>query len=255
MNQWNKMSVAQIKETLAGLEEAQQSEVCDILLQDERKGVIALTNKMLRQIEKNAAEKQRLVELWNYEKEAIRKGYTCIIGTDEVGRGPLAGPVVAAAVVLPENCMLAGINDSKKLSEKKREALAEEIKNNAIAYAIKEVSPEDIDRLNILRAAEKAMEMAVKALNIGDYVLIDGDNRPRFEQPSQNIIKGDAKSISIASASIIAKVYRDNLMVDYDEIYPEYGFGKHKGYGTAEHYNALKQYGPSPIHRRSFRLE
>lgn len=255
MNNWQTMNISKIKKSLEEMSETEQKNVCASLLEDSRKGVQNLAKKTLRQIKKAAMERARLEGLWQYEKKIMAQGYTHIIGTDEVGRGPLAGPVVAAAVVLPDNIELVGINDSKKLSEKKREELADRIKECALAYSIQEVSAEDIDRLNILHAAEYAMSKAVAALEMGDYVLIDGDNHPRFNQPSLNIIKGDSKSISIAAASIIAKVYRDHLMEQYEEVYPGYGFAKHKGYGTAEHYEALRKYGPTPIHRRSFRLK
>lgn len=148
-----------------------------------------------------------------------------------------------------------GINDSKKLSEKKREELAVEIRSKAIAYQIAEVSAAEIDRLNILHAAELAMKKAIEALAIGDFLLIDGQNRLDVNMPSQNLIGGDGLSISIAAASIIAKVHRDHLMVQLDELYPQYHFAQNKGYGTSEHYQAIREYGPSPIHRQSFRLK
>lgn len=254
MEQWNDYSLNKIKELVSALPEEEQLVVCESLLLDSRKGVVAFANKILKNYDKMRAERARLEEMWRYEDEAVAKGYQYVVGTDEVGRGPLAGPVVAAAVVLPRDFLAIGINDSKKLSEKKRNELDALIKREALAYSIQEVSVEDIDRLNILHAAELAMKQAVEALPFGDLVFIDGDNQPALHIPTKNIIKGDSRSISIAAASIIAKVYRDHLMVEYDAIYPEYGFAKHKGYGTAEHYEALHNYGPSPIHRRSFRL-
>lgn len=254
MQEWKDMAISRIKEIVLEMSEEAKIEACGELLSDSRKGVVSFADKTLKQIEKNAIERARLQEMWRYEDEACAQGYKYIVGTDEVGRGPLAGPVVAAAVILPRDFEAVGINDSKKLSEKKRLELAALIKRDALAYSIQEVSVEDIDRLNILHAAELAMKQAVESLPFGDICFIDGENQPNLHIRTKNIIKGDSKSISIAAASIIAKVYRDQLMIDYDKIYPEYGFSKHKGYGTAEHYEALHQYGPSPIHRRSFRL-
>lgn len=254
MEQWNEMTLNHIKSIVLDMSEKSRVEACNELLLDSRKGVVAFAVKTLKQIEKMNHERARLQEMWLYENEATACGYQYIVGTDEVGRGPLAGPVVAAAVILPPDFEAFGINDSKKLSENKRNELDSYIKYKALAYSIQEVSVEDIDRLNILHAAELAMKQAVQALPFGDICFIDGENQLNLHIPTKNIIKGDSRSVSIAAASIIAKVYRDQLMVDYEKLYPEYGFAKHKGYGTAEHYEALHQYGPSPIHRRSFRL-
>lgn len=254
MENWNELALNRIKDIVSKMPEEKRIEICKALVEDSRKGVVAFARKTLKDIEKMQLEKIRLQEMWKFEDEASAQGYQYIVGTDEVGRGPLAGPVVAAAVILPRDFEAIGINDSKKLSEKKRNELDVLIKKHALAYSIQEVSVEDIDRLNILHAAEFAMKQAVEALPYGDICFIDGDNEPVLQIPTQNIIKGDNHSISIAAASIIAKVYRDQLMVEYDIKYPEYGFAKHKGYGTAEHYDALHRYGPSPIHRRSFRL-
>lgn len=254
MESWNDLALTRIKSLVSAMPEEERIEACNELLADSRKGVVAFANKTLKQIDKMMHERIRLQEMWQYEDDATAHGYQYIVGTDEVGRGPLAGPVVAAAVVLPRDFEAIGINDSKKLSEKKRNELDALIKREALAYAIQEVSVEDIDRLNILHAAELAMKQAVEALPIGDICFVDGENQPQLHLPIKNIIKGDSRSVSIAAASIIAKVYRDQLMVDFDKMYPEYGFAKHKGYGTAEHYEALHQYGPTPIHRRSFRL-
>lgn len=254
MKNWNEYSLKQIQVLFDAFSPDEQLNACKQLMSDSRKSVVTFANKKLRQIEKLHNERKRLQKMWQFENEAYANGVHYIVGTDEVGRGPLAGPVVAAAVVLPQNFEAIGINDSKKLSEKKRIELDSLIKKEALAYSIKEVSVEDIDRLNILHAAELAMKQAVEALPFGDIVFIDGENRPDLHIPTRNIIKGDSNSISIAAASIIAKVYRDNLMIEYDKIYPDYGFAKHKGYGTAEHYDALHRFGPTPIHRRSFRL-
>lgn len=188
-----------------------------------------------------------------YEKEAIAKGYKAVCGVDEAGRGPLAGPVCAAAVILPENTVIEGVNDSKKLSEKKREALFDVIKEQALSYSIAFASVEEIEEVNILNATMLAMKRAVEGLDIkADYAMIDGNRLPDLSIDSEFIVKGDAKSMSIACASILAKVSRDRLLYKYAEEYPEYLFDKHKGYGTKAHVEAIKKYGPCPYHRLSF---
>ncbi|MCQ2514490.1 MAG: ribonuclease HII [Ruminococcus sp.] len=188
-----------------------------------------------------------------YEKSAIEKGYKSICGVDEAGRGPLAGPVCAAAVILPYDTIIEGVNDSKKLSEKKREALFDVITAKAVAYSIAFATVEEIEEYNILNATMLAMKRAVEGLEVkADYAMIDGNRLPQLDIPSEYIIKGDAKSMSIASASILAKVTRDRLLYKYAEEYPEYMFDKHKGYGTKAHIEALKKYGPTPFHRKSF---
>ena len=255
MENWQEKSFKQIQSEIEQFSEEEQRDICSILREDSRKTIHAFALRRLKSLDKLSIERQRLDKMWRYEREALTYGYNHVVGTDEVGRGPLAGPVVAAAVVLPRDFEAFGINDSKKLSEKKREELSAYIKEHALAYSIQEVSAEEIDKLNILHAAELAMQKAVDVLPIGDVVFIDGTNRPMVHIPYKNIIKGDSASISIAAASIIAKVYRDHLMIQFDSIYPEYGFAQHKGYGTKEHYDALHKYGPSPIHRRSFRLD
>lgn len=189
----------------------------------------------------------------SYEKEALSKGYKSICGVDEAGRGPLAGPVCAAAVILPENTIIEGVNDSKKLSEKKREALFDVIKEQALSYSIAFASVEEIEEINILNATMLAMKRAVEGLDVkADYAMIDGNRLPDLSIDSEFIIKGDAKSMSIACASILAKVSRDRLLYKYAEEYPEYLFDKHKGYGTKAHVEAIKKYGPCPYHRLSF---
>lgn len=198
-------------------------------------------------------EAQRIEELKQYEYRAYQQGYQYIAGVDEVGRGPLAGPVAAAAVILPRDFYLAGVNDSKLLSEKKRQSLVGHIKNQALAWSVAVLSPEYIDRENILNATREAMRMAIAALRPApDYLLIDAVRISDIKTTQLPIIKGDALSISIACASIIAKVERDEMMKNYDMIYPNYGFARHKGYATKEHRLALQQYGPCPIHRKSF---
>ncbi len=191
---------------------------------------------------------------FDLENEAKSNGYTFVCGVDEAGRGPLAGPVCAAAVILDENCQIEGINDSKKLSEKKREALFEVITEKAIAYGIAFSSVEEIEEYNILNATYLAMNRAIESLSVkADFALIDGNRVPKeIKIDCQTVVKGDAKSSSIAAASILAKVTRDRLLLEYDQKYPQYGFAKHKGYGTAEHMAAIREHGISEVHRPSF---
>lgn len=190
---------------------------------------------------------------YEYEEKHYAEGFTAICGCDEAGRGPLCGPVVAAAVILPCDLEIEGLNDSKKLSEKKREALFEIIKEKAIAYAIAEASPAEIDEINILNASMLAMRRAVEALSVkADFALIDGNCSRGFDIPTETVVKGDAKSYSIAAASILAKVTRDRGCVELDKMYPEYGIAKHKGYPTRDHMDAVRKYGPAPIYRMSF---
>lgn len=190
---------------------------------------------------------------FEYEEKYYAEGFTAICGCDEAGRGPLCGPVVAAAVILPRGLEIEGLNDSKKLSEKKREALFEVIKEKAIAYAIAEASPAEIDEINILNASMLAMRRAVEALSVkADFALIDGNCSRGFEIPTETVVKGDAKSYSIAAASILAKVTRDRGCAELDKAYPEYGIAKHKGYPTKDHMDAVRKYGPAPIYRKTF---
>ena len=190
---------------------------------------------------------------YSFEHEAYLKGYTAVCGIDEAGRGPLAGPVYAAAVWLPEGLVIDGINDSKKLSEKKREALFDVIKENAVAYGIGFADEKEIDEINILQATYLAMRRAYDNMQKAcDYVLIDGNRMPPMPVPGETIVKGDANSPSIAAASILAKVSRDRVMLEYAKQYPGYHFEKHKGYGTKLHYELIAQYGIQPFYRRSF---
>lgn len=188
-----------------------------------------------------------------YEKAAREEGFQAVCGVDEAGRGPLAGPVFAAAVILPENCAIEGINDSKKLTPKKREKLFDEICSNAVSYGIGFATEGEIDSINILQATFLAMKRAVDAMTIKpDLALVDGNRMPDLGVETRTIIKGDALCASIAAASILAKVSRDRLLCQIDEIYPEYGFAQHKGYGTAYHLEMLKKCGPCPVHRKTF---
>ena len=208
-------------------------------------------DKQKKQKEKLEAEIARLKIMQEFEEKY--KAFTYIAGVDEVGRGPLAGPVVASCVILDRNIQILYINDSKKLSEKKRESLYDEICEKSVAYGIGIVSPGRIDEINILNATYEAMKAAISSLDIKpDILLNDAVHIPDLDIKQVSIIKGDAKSISIAAASIVAKVSRDRLMVEYDTIYPQYKFAKNKGYGTKEHISAIKEHGLCPIHRRSF---
>ncbi len=204
-----------------------------------------------RKLEKLQKERERLEAMRSFEHRY--EGYGAVCGIDEVGRGPLAGPVVAGAVILPTDCEILYLNDSKKLSEKKRELLYDEIMEKAVATGIGVISPARIDEINILQATYEAMRMAISNLKVQPSVLLnDAVTIPLVEIPQVPIIKGDAKSVSIAAASIIAKVTRDHMMVEYEEIYPGYSFASNKGYGSAQHIAALKELGPTPIHRRPF---
>lgn len=190
---------------------------------------------------------------YSFERAAHEAGYRVVCGIDEAGRGPLSGPVVAAACVLDPSVEIAGLNDSKKLSPAKRELLFERITESALDFAIGMASPEEIDSLNILNATMLAMRRAIAGLKIAaDFALVDGNCTRDFPIPARAIVKGDALSCSISAASILAKVTRDRLCLEDEKNYPQYGFAKHKGYGTAEHIAALKQYGPCPIHRKTF---
>lgn len=222
---------------------------------DSRSGISKLVKQAITKYEKYQKELERLYEIKTYERNAydIYGENALVAGIDEVGRGPLAGPVVAACVILPKDCNILYINDSKKLSEKKREELDKEIRRQAIDIGIGIVSEKEIDELNILQATYKAMREAIGQLKKSpDMLLNDAVTIPLVDVAQTPIIKGDAKSISIAAASIIAKVYRDNLMKKYDEIYPGYDFASNKGYGSAKHIEALKKVGPCEIHRNTF---
>jgi len=212
-----------------------------------------LMEKELLKEQARLKEQERLLKMSEFERELYAAGYKLIGGADEVGRGPLAGPVAACVVILPEGFTYSGINDSKKVSAKKREELAEIINENAVACTVGTASEDEIDEINILRATRLAMTRAFDSLDIKpEYLLTDAIELPEIKIPQKPIIKGDAKSITIASASIVAKVYRDKLMSELHEIYPVYGFDTNKGYGSKAHIEAIRKYGPCSIHRRSF---
>ena len=236
------------------LEQTKVEELLDFIAKyetDERSGVQKLVSTARKRKESYLAELARTESIKKYEKEYDNYLYIC--GIDEVGRGPLAGPVVAGAVILPKDCRILYINDSKKLSAAKREELYDEIMEHAVATGIGMASPERIDEINILQATYEAMRQAIGNLKVApDLLLNDAVTIPKVEIPQVPIIKGDAKSISIGAASIIAKVTRDRMMEEYDRIFPGYGFAGNKGYGSAEHIAALQKLGPTPIHRRSF---
>ena len=243
--------IGEIKEKLAALGDGELASFIRQYSSDERSGVIKLVDTARKRCDRYEKELQRTEALKKYEKEYDK--YTYICGIDEVGRGPLAGPVVAGAVILPKDCDILYINDSKKLSAAKREELYDIIMEKAVAVGIGMVGPDRIDEINILQATYEAMRQAIGKLDPQPTLLLnDAVTIPQVTIPQVPIIKGDAKSISIGAASIVAKVTRDRLMETYADIYPEYGFAGNKGYGSAEHIAALKQYGPTPIHRRSF---
>ena len=240
-----------IKARFASAKEGEYNALFRHYENDERSGVQKLIQQYHKKLQALEDERVRTESMKKYEHEYEHLGYLC--GIDEVGRGPLAGPVVAGAVILPKDCDILYINDSKKLTAAKREELYDEIMEKAVAAGIGMVSPQRIDEINILQATYEAMREAISKLEPApDILLNDAVTIPEVTIPQVPIIKGDAKSISIGAASIIAKVTRDRLMVEYDQILPEYGFASNKGYGSAEHIAALKKYGPSPIHRRSF---
>jgi len=206
---------------------------------------------MIEKDKLSEAEFERLDSMMEFERKYSECKYIC--GVDEVGRGPLAGPVVACAIILPKETYFEYLNDSKKVTEKRREKLYGELTSEAVAYSLGIVSAEVIDEINILQATYKAMKEAVDGLSIKpDKILVDAVHIPDIDIPQVGIVKGDAKSVSIAAASVVAKVYRDRMMADYGKLYPEYMFEKNKGYGTKDHRDALKRIGMSPIHRKTF---
>lgn len=244
-------SIAAIKLKLADISTLEDPYI-QTLRQDNRQGVQKLLLQLEKRFAKEMALKEKFLEMQEFELAGYQNGYQFIAGIDEVGRGPLAGPVISAAVILPKDIEILGLNDSKQLSEQKRNQLAESIKKQALSIGIGIVSPAEIDKINIYQASKVAMMQAVANLNVQpDYLLIDAMNLD-LAIPQEKLIKGDARSNSIAAASIIAKVYRDELMKEYHEQYPHYGFNKNAGYGTKLHLDGLKDYGITPIHRLTF---
>lgn len=244
-------SISSIKADMSQLKETELPEFINKYKDDNRAGVIAIVKRAEKKYIAYENELKRTYELQTFERKYSDYQYIC--GIDEVGRGPLAGPVVAGAVILPKDCDILYINDSKKLTAAKREELAAIIMEKAISAKTALVTSEYIDEVNILQATYEAMRKAIKSLEPSpDLLLNDAVNIPGVDIKQVPIIKGDAKSISIGAASIIAKVTRDAMMVEYDKIYPEYDFASNKGYGSAKHIEALKKYGPCPIHRKTF---
>jgi ribonuclease HII len=251
MSQLSELSIAQLSKLL------EQNKLGDVeifeLKGDSRQGARKLAFAAIRKKEQETQEQERLVQMTGFERKLWSGGIRHIAGVDEVGVGPLAGPVVAAAVVLPAEVLIAHVNDSKKLSAKRREALEQEIKERAVSYSLGFCSPAEIDELNIYQASREAMRRAVNGLEIKpDYLLVDARSVPGIRVEQLAIKSGDAKSQSIAAASILAKVHRDELMREYAKEYPGYGFENHAGYPTKVHVEALRRLGPTPIHRQSF---
>lgn len=246
-----KKSIAELKTLVK--EKQLTTDMLNILKQDERKGVQAIVKSYERQQEKDIRLKEQFYEMMSYERECRNQGYEYIAGVDEAGRGPLAGPVVAAAVILPSGFELVGLNDSKQLNANQRDLFFEYIKEQAIAYYVSIIDNQKIDEINIFEATKFAMCEALNKLDTQpDYALIDAVHLRGFAYPAQDIIKGDQKSISIAAASILAKVTRDRLMIELHNEYPMYDFKSNMGYGTKKHMEQLQIHGVSPYHRRSF---
>ena len=244
-------SITEIKKIFAGADIGQYEDLIKEYAADERDGVKKIVASAVKKVESYQNELKRTYKMYEYERKYSDREYIC--GIDEVGRGPLAGPVVAAAVILPKDCDILYLNDSKQLSAKKREALYDEIMDKAIAVGVGMANQDVIDRINILNADYEAMKQAIAKLSVEPQILLnDAVNIPGVSIPQIGIIKGDTLSASIAAASIVAKVTRDRLMVEYDDIYPGYGFAKNMGYGTAEHIDAIRSQGPCAIHRRTF---
>ncbi|MED4798409.1 ribonuclease HII [Bacillus atrophaeus] len=247
----NTLTVKDIKDRLQEVKDERDPFLAECE-KDQRKSVQALVEQWLKKNAKEKALKEQWESMTHCERLARNKGFRIIAGIDEVGRGPLAGPVVASAVILPAECEILGLTDSKKLSEKKREEYYERIMNEALGVGIGIIEASVIDEMNIYEASKLAMAKAVRELSEApDYLLVDAMTLP-LDIPQSSIIKGDAKSVSIAAGACVAKVTRDRMMSEYAKTYPMYGFEKHKGYGTKEHLEALAAYGPTDIHRRTF---
>ena len=246
-----KKSIVEIKELYKQADVAKLPAFIEEFSIDERSCVKTLVKKAEKVLEELEAEKTRMYEMFSYERKYAEYEYIC--GVDEVGCGPLAGPVVSAAVILPKDCDILYLNDSKKLSENKREEIYDEIMAKAISVGIGFATPERIDEINIRQADFEAMRMALSKLSVEpDFIMVDGYPIGGIDKKQISIVKGDAKSASIAAASIIAKVTRDRMMTEYDTVFPGYGFSANKGYGSAEHIMAIKELGPTPIHRKTF---
>ena len=245
------MKIGEIRDLLQAAEDQMLPDFIARFESDERSGVRQLVQRAQKRLDALEKERERLMAMHQYEEQY--KDCQAICGIDEAGRGPLAGPVVAAAVILPKDCEILYLNDSKQLSAKKRELLYDEIMEKAVSVGVGYATPQRIDEINILQATYEAMRQAVNKLSVcPDILLNDAVRIPGLSMQQVPIVKGDAKSVSIAAASIIAKVTRDRLMMEYDKAMPQYHFAANKGYGSAEHIEALAVYGASPIHRRSF---
>ena len=246
-------SISEIKAELENADKDTRESLLELCKKDTRKGVLKLVEKYEKQKAAMAEELERLKKMHEFEDKYSE--YEYIAGIDEAGRGPLAGPVVAASVILPKDCEILYLNDSKQLSAKRRDELFDEIKQKAIAYGIGIVSQGRIDDINILQATYEAMREAIGRMSEKqnpELLLVEAVHIPDGDIKQVGIVKGDAKSVSIAAASILAKVTRDRFMVEMDKLYPEYGFASHKGYGSKSHIEAIKKYGASPIHRQTF---
>ena len=245
-------SIKDIKQLFEQAEKEQWNALFPQYKTDERAGVQKLITQYENKLLKHKKEQERLYRMLEFERK-YGDEFSCICGIDEAGRGPFAGPVVAGAVILPKGLTIEGLNDSKQVSAKKREELYDEIKEKAVSVGIGMSSPARIDEINILQATYEAMRQAISKLSVQPQLFLnDAVTIPEVQIPQVPIIKGDAKSVSIAAASIVAKVTRDRMMEEYDKVLPEYGFASNKGYGSAAHIEALKKYGPSPIHRKTF---
>ncbi|WP_027339981.1 ribonuclease HII [Halonatronum saccharophilum] len=248
------MTIKEIKEAVSNLEVI-SDDLIEKLALDSRKGVQKISSSILKARKREQMLKEKFEQMSRYEKGLRERGYKLIGGIDEAGRGPLAGPVVAAVVILDEDTYIPGLDDSKKLSESKREELFEIIQEKALGVGVGIVDNRRIDEINILQATYQGMKEAISSLEVDpDYLLIDAETLPGIAIAQKGIVEGDANSVSIAAASIVAKVTRDRMLLEYDKEYPEYGFSSHKGYGTAYHIEALKEHGPTPIHRKSFKI-
>lgn len=247
------MKVYEIKEMIKSSTREEKKRIISLLLNDERTSVKKIGENLTEKLKKEDKEIERINKMKEMEDDLRAEGYRLIAGIDEAGRGPLAGPVAAAAVILPSDLVIQGINDSKKLTHAKREILYEKIVEKAVGYGVGMVDNHEIDRINILQATYKAVRIALSKMDVDpDCLILDALTIPQCSLYQKSIIKGDQKCLAIAAASIIAKVERDRLMDEMHELFPHYNFLKNKGYGTQEHIDAIKKYGPSPIHRRTF---